>query len=141
MDVQSRVAPSATSVHQRHVDELVAQIRAEDQQPRPSLFKPAPPAPRRSSSTIDLRIAEELDYVRRHLEMLGATLAGDPILLHRHGTSLQAVDLMNQLLGHIARVIESEDKGAAAQQVSHGDLRARLLRKSLVAEAEFGSRS
>jgi hypothetical protein len=88
----------------------------------------------RSSSTIELRIAEEVDCVRRHLEMLGATLAADPILLHRHGTSLQSVDLMNQLLGHLARVIECDDKVAAAQQVSHGDLRSRLLRKSLVAE-------
>jgi len=124
---------TTTSAHQQRVDELMARARAEATPLRPSLFKPAPPRPARSNSTIELRIAEEVDCVRRHLEMLGATLAGDPILLHRHGTSLQSVDLMNQLLGHLARVIESEDKIAAAQQVSHGDLRARLLRKAVVA--------
>jgi hypothetical protein len=127
------MTPTATSAHQQRVDEMMARVRAEATPSRPTLFKPAPARPQRSSSTIDLRIAEEVDYVRRHLEMLGTTLAGDPILLHRHGTSLQSVDLMNQLLGHLARVIESEDKAAAAQLVSHGDLRSRLMRKSLVA--------
>jgi hypothetical protein len=132
MESQARAAaPMATSPHQQCVDALIAQVRAEAPAPRPSLFKPMPPAPRPSGSTIDLRIAEEVDYVRRHLEMLGESLAGDTTLLRRHGASLQAVDLMNQLLGHLARVIESEDKVAAAQQISHGDLRARLLRKSL----------
>jgi len=129
----STVTPTATSAHQQRVDELMAQVRAEAAPARPSLFKPAPSRPARSTATIELRIAEEVDCVRRHLEMLGATLAGDPILLHRHGTSLQSVDLMNQLLGHLARVIECEDKVAAAQEVSHGDLRSRLLRKSLAA--------
>jgi len=122
-------APPAPPAHQLRVDELVARARAEVvEAPRPSWIKPAPPAPAPSSSTLDHRLAEEIHFVRRHLDLLGDILAREPILLHRHGHSLQSIDLVDQLLNHIAHIIESEDKALAASQVSHGELRARLTR-------------
>ena len=117
--------------HQSRVDAMVAAVRAETPSKRPTIFKPAPPRPAPSQDELDHRIAEELDYIRRHLELLGGILANDPILLHRHGQQLQSIDMINQLLGHLGRVIASGDKQLAADQITLQDLRARLLRRPL----------
>ena len=119
------------SEHQRHVDELVASVRAEDPQPGPTRFKPAPRPSPPSEDPLDHRIAEELEFIRRHLEQLGGTLVADPVMLHRHSTQLQAVDQINQILGHLARVIAAEDKRLAVSQVSLEALRGRLQRRPL----------
>ncbi len=133
---RSSAGPSGnTSDHQRRVDELVAGVRAEGTTTRPTIFKPAPPRPTPSTDPLDHRIVEEIDCVRRHLELLGGVLANDPILLHRHNQQLQSIDLINQLLGHLTRVIAAEDKTLAVEQVSMQDLRSRLQRKPLRAIA------
>ena len=118
------------SEHQRQVDDLVAAVR-NDAPARPTVFKPAPPPPPRSEDPLDHRIAEELECIRRHLEHLGGTLVGDPVMLHRHSMQLQSIDQINQILGHLARVISAEDKRMAAGQVSLDALRARLERRPL----------
>lgn len=118
--------------HQRRVDDLVARVRIEGKAPAPTLFKPAPPLPGPSSHALDHRMAEEIECIRRHLELLGGTLAADPILLHRHASQLQSIDLIDQLLGHLARVISSANKELAVEQVSLQDLRARLQRKPIL---------
>lgn len=112
---------------------MMAAIRAEQAAAtakRP-LFKPAPPKLGPSTSPLDHRIAEELQVIRRRLDQLGDMLASDPILAHRHGVSLQGLDLTNQVLDHLAQVIGSENKPLAADQVSMADLRSRLQRKPL----------
>lgn len=116
--------------HQRQVDELVARVR-EEGQARPTVFRPAPPPPAPSEDPLDHRIVEELECIRRHLEQLGGTLVADPVMLHRHSTQLQSIDQINQILGHLARVIAAEDKSLAAGQVSLEALRARLQRRPL----------
>ena len=117
--------------HQRRVDEIQARVRAEVPGARPSIFKPAPRRPQPSKDPLDHRLAEELETVRRRLDLLGGTLVGDPILLHRHGLQLQSIDQMSQLLGHLARVIGSEQKEMAVEQVTLRELRGRLQRRPL----------
>lgn len=121
----------AVPEHQRRVDEIQAQVRAEAPGPRPNMFTPAAPKPDPSRDPLDHRIAEELETVRRHLELLGGTLVSDPILLHRHGTQLQAIDQISQLLGHLARVVSAEQKSMAVEQVTMRELRSRLQRPPL----------
>ena len=124
-------SPHDIPEHQRRVDEIQAQLRAANEPVRPTIFKPAPPRPDPSADPLDHRIAEELETIRRHLDLLGGTLVAEPILLHRHGVQLQAIDRINQLLGHLARVIAAKQKDMAVDQVTLEDLRGRLKRKPL----------
>ena len=58
-------------------------------------------------------------------------LAGNPLLVQRHATQLQSIDLINQVLGHISGIIASEDRELAVEQVTLRELRSRLQRKPL----------
>jgi hypothetical protein len=127
-------APSREHVpppHQARVDSLQAAIRAEGPGRRPGLFRPAPVRPARSEREIDLRVAEEVELAARHIEQVGDALVSDPAFLHRHGAALQALDLINQNLRHLASIVASADKEAAAERISFEDLRRRLTRKSI----------
>lgn len=119
-------------LHQKKVDQLFASLKAEgpSEVKRP-LFKPAPPRLAASEAEIDHRISEELQTIRRRLEQLGDVLSRETILLHRYGSQLQSIDLMMQQLGHLATVIGTGDKAAAAEEVSLQELRQRLTRKSI----------
>jgi hypothetical protein len=118
--------------HQKHVDVLFERLKAESSEPakRP-LFKPAPPRLAASRDEMDHRVAEELGTIQRRLEQLGDVLAKEPLLLNRYGTHLQSIDLVMQQLGHLAKVVSSEDKAAAAEQVTLQDLRQRLGRRPI----------
>ena len=117
--------------HQQAVDAVLAQVRADLEAGRRSLFKPPPAGPGRSEDVLDQRIAEELDLVIRHLEQLGDILVGDPILLRRHGQQLQSLDLMQQVLGHLGSVVAARDKAMAVDRVTLVELKSRLKRKAL----------
>jgi len=116
--------------HQARVDALQAAIRAEGPG-RPGLFRPPPLRPARSEREVDLRVAEEVELAARHIEQVGEALVSDPAFLHRHGASLQALDLINQNLRHLAAVVAAADKEAAAERISLEELRRRLTRKSI----------
>ena len=130
-DNRALLATYAAPAHQQAVDEAQARIRADLDAGRRSLFKPPLPGPGKSESVLDQRVAEELDYVIRQLEHLGDVLAADPILLHRHATQLQSIDLMQQLLGHLGRVVGARDKTMAVDRITLTELKARLKRKAL----------
>ena len=117
--------------HQQAVDAAQAAIRADLEAGRRSLFKPPPPNPGRSHDLLDQRIAEELELVVRKLEQLGDVLIGDPILLHRHPQQLQSIDLMQQVLGHLGRVVAARDRSMAVDRITLVELKARLKRKAL----------
>jgi hypothetical protein len=117
--------------HQARVDSVQAAIRAEGSTGRPGLFRPPPPRPARSDREVDLRVAEEVELAARHIEQVGDALVGDPAFLHRHGASLQALDLINQNLRHLASVVAAADKEAAAERISLEELRRRLTRKEI----------
>jgi hypothetical protein len=117
--------------HQLAVDAAQAAIRADLEAGRRSLFKPPPPGPGKSNDLLDQRIAEELELVIRQLEQLGDVLVGDPILLRRHAQQLQSVDLMQQVLGHLGRVVAAGDRAMAVDRITLVELKARLQRTAL----------
>ena len=80
---------------------------------------------------LKLRLAEELEYARRMLDSMGDTLSGDPGVVMRHSVSLQSIDIVGQMLGHIANVVRSSDPPGAAERIGMCDLKARLTRSRL----------
>ena len=117
--------------HQARVDSIQAAVRAEGPAGRPGLFRPPPVRPARSEREVDLRVAEEVELAARHIEQVGDALVSDPAFLHRHGATLQALDLINQNLRHLAAVVAAADKEGAAERISLEELRRRLTRKSI----------
>jgi len=121
-----------TDGHQKAVDLLQAQIRADLAAGRRELFRPAVTvAPVRSEDLIEQRIAEELETIVRQLEQMGGALAADPILLSRHAMQLQSIDLMKQVIGHLAQLVASADREAALERVTLTELKRRLTRQSI----------
>jgi hypothetical protein len=125
------LATQKAPLHQQVVDATQAEIRSDVLAGRRSLFKPPPPGPGRSGHVLEERIAEELDLVIRQLEQMGSVLSDDPILIRRHAAQLQAIDLMQQVLGHLGRVIASADKPMAVERITLTELKARLKRKAI----------
>lgn len=100
---------------------------------RKPLFRPPPPKPEPlalSGDIIDVRLAEEIDYIRRMVDALGSKLAADPIVLQRHTQTMQGFDLIAQMLDHVATVTQTVDRNAAIERVMP-EMRARLGRRSL----------
>lgn len=131
VDNRALLATSRAPVHQQLVDIAQAEIRADLLAGRRSLFKPPPPGAGRSDHVLEERIAEELDLAIRQLAHIGAMLSGDPILVRRHAAQLQAIDLIQQVLGHLGRVVASADKSVAVDRITLSELKARLKRKAL----------
>jgi hypothetical protein len=97
-----------------------------------SIFRDPPPRPPEIPPTDDLlklRLAEELEYARRMLDQMGDELAADMGVVMRHSVSLQAVDIVGQMLGHIANVVRSSDPEESVDRIGMCDLKARLVRK------------
>lgn len=134
VDNRASMGTNKSPTHQQSVDRAQAEIRADLLAGRRSLFKPPQPLPAgpgQSGHVLEERIAEELDLIIRQLEQIGSVLSDDPILLHRHAAQLQSIDLMQQVLGHLGRVIASADKPMAVDRISLTELKARLKRKAL----------
>ena len=91
-----------------------------------------PPAlrvvPVRTDCELRLRLGEELDYARRMLDITGDALSADPVAVARHTVSLQYLDKVGQMLGHIANIVRSSDPTATIEGIGMGDLKARLTR-------------
>lgn len=118
---------------QARCDEIQAAFRS-GQPSRPSIRRDPPPLPaalQPSDDLIKLRLAEELEYARRMLDTMGDELSGDMGVVMRHGMALQTVDIVGQMLGHIANVVKSSDPEGAVDRIGMCDLKARLTRKSV----------
>jgi len=118
---------------QARCDAIQAEFRSESA-PRPSIRREAPPLPaalQPCDDVIKLRLAEELEYARRMLDTMGDELSGDMGVVMRHGMALQTVDIVGQMLGHIANVVKSSDPEGAVDRIGMCDLKARLTRKSV----------
>ena len=117
---------------QQRCDAIQADFRAKAV--RPSIRREAPPLPRALTPTDDalkLRLAEELDYARRMLDSMGDAFSADPALLMRHAVPLQSIDIVGQILGHIATVVRSSDPDSAVERIGMCELKARLTRTSI----------
>lgn len=116
---------------QRRVDALQAEARNDANSGR-ALRESAPPAaPAAAIPGLDSRLAHELGYVQRLLENLGDELINDLFLVQRHGQSLQSLDLVSQILGHVAAILHAGDKAAVIEEIGMEDLKARLKRTSI----------
>jgi hypothetical protein len=91
-------------------------------------YQPRNEAIEETADVLNRRLAEELEYARRMLDITGDELAGDPIAVARHGVVLQSLDIVGQMMTHIATVIRSSDPDAAVERIGMGDLKARLTR-------------
>jgi hypothetical protein len=126
--------PVAAPVDQGRVDSIQAAARAG----RRSAPPPPSPAPAHAGDApwvdqLEVRLAEELAFVRRLVETLGDQLVADPAVLHRHTQALQNIDLASQILGHLSRVVGAADPAEAVQAIGMDDLRARLTRHRTLA--------
>jgi hypothetical protein len=90
---------------------------------------PRPPDIPPTDDTLSHRLADELDYARRMIEQMGDSLSADPTVVARHVVTLQSVDVVGQMLGHIASVVRSSDRAAMVERIGMGDLKARLQRR------------
>ena len=119
---------------QQRCDAIQAEYRA-DPASRPSIRLANPPAidpaliP--TEDQLSLRLAEELDYARRLLDSMGDALSADIGVVMRHSVALQSIDIIGQLLGHIAAVTRSSAPDRAVDRIGMGDLKARLTRSAL----------
>ena len=77
-------------------------------------------------SDLDRLLAEELDHARRMLEEMGDELALDASVVTEHGLALQAVDIVGQMIGHIANVVRAKDRVAAVENIGMCELRTKL---------------
>lgn len=116
---------SSHDIDQARVDSIQAAVRAGRPTPPPERAAPAVDA------DLDRRIAEEISYVKRLLEIVGDELTDAPIVVQRYSRSLQSFDLACQILGHLSTVLTASNRAAAVDAVGMEDLRARLLRKPL----------
>jgi hypothetical protein len=128
-------------LRQAQCDAVQAEFRAEQQaqpsirpgpEPKKSLRRNPPPLAKAlvpTDEVLKLRLAEELEYARRLIDVMGDTLSADANLVMRHMISLQSVDIVGQILGHIATVIRSSDPDGAVERIGMGELKARLQRK------------
>lgn len=116
---------------QRRVDAIQAEARAQPASGRALRATESPAALPAASPDLDKRLADELGYVQRLLKGLGDELIADLLLIQRHGQSLQSLDLVGQILGHVAVILRAEDKAAVVEEIGMEDLRARLKRKPI----------
>lgn len=114
---------------QRDVDRMIAQSRGQ--------VAPLRPEPRPDSAPADTRaqllksIAEELAFAARRIETAGVRLADDPTVIVRHGAVLQELDITMQVLGHLTRLLRSDDPMTQIASLGMEDLRRRLERTAL----------
>jgi hypothetical protein len=130
-------------LRQSRCDAIQAQYRAEARRcssaaseptERRSIRREAPPLPAALIPTDDplrLRLAEELEFARRMLDQMGDALSADPLVVGRHMTSLQAVDIVGQILGHVANVTRSSDPAGAVDRIGMCELKGRLTRSKI----------
>ncbi len=80
----------------------------------------------RALTPLDQLLAAELDHARDLLVMMGDELALNQELVAEHGMALQAIDIVGQMLGHIANVVRAENQSEAIDRIGMCDLKAKL---------------
>jgi hypothetical protein len=126
-------AQQYSGVAQARCDIIQAEFRKEGAERR-TIRREAPPLPRALVPTDDrlkLRLAEELEYARRMLEVMGDELSSDGAVIMRHMVAMQSIDIVGQMLGHIANVVRSSDPDGAVDRIGMCELKARLTRSSI----------
>ena len=129
-------------LRQEQCDRVLAEYRSERRAAAPagpgptrrSIRRDPPPMPAALAPTDNpllLRIAEEIEYARRMLDTMGDALSSDSTVIARHAVQLQSVDIIGQMLGHLATVVQSSDPAGAVERIGMAELKARLSRRAL----------
>lgn len=126
-------APAHLRREQQICDAIQAEFRAEqagghERSIRRAEAPPIDPALVPTDDQLKLRLAEELEYARRMLDAMGDELSADMGVVMRHGVALQTVDIVGQMLGHIAAVTRSSAPERAVDRIGMCELKARLTR-------------
>lgn len=116
--------PKRAREHQTAVDRRVAAIRQGLDRSTSRSCSPATP------TCLNLRIAEELEILGRHIELGLNELASYPPLVVRHAAVLQNLEVAVQTLNRMATIVSSEDPAAEIAGLGMDDLKRRLLRSS-----------
>jgi hypothetical protein len=130
-------APAHLRRAQAAVDAVQAEFRAEQETPSKRSLRrdnapPIDPALVPTDDALRIRLAEELEYARRMLDAMGDELAADMSVVMRHAVALQSVDIVGQMLGHIAAVTRSSAPERAVERIGMCELKARLTRRGAV---------
>ena len=129
-------APAHLRREQQICDAIQAEFRADQASDKRSIRRadapPLDPALVPTDDDLRVRLAEELDYARRMLDAMGDELAADMGVVMRHGVALQTVDIVGQMLGHIANVTRSAAPDLAVDRIGMCELKARLTRRGSV---------
>jgi hypothetical protein len=127
-------APAHLRRAQATVDAVQAEFRAEQKAPEKRLLRreppPLDPALVPTDDQLRVRLAEELEYARRMLDTMGDELSADMGVVMRHAVALQTVDIVGQMLGHIAAVTRSSAPERAVERIGMCELKGRLTRRS-----------
>lgn len=124
-------SPPASGFAQARCDSIVSETRSEARLSIRRDPPPTPPPPAPTDDQLLLRLAEELEYSRRMLDIMGDALSSDAAIVMRHSVALQSVDIIGQMLGHIANVVRSSDPAETVNRIGMCELKGRLTRKSL----------
>ncbi|MCJ7420351.1 PilZ domain-containing protein [Sphingomicrobium astaxanthinifaciens] len=76
----------------------------------------------------DIRVAEEIDYTIRSISFSLDELAEYPILLNRAPATLQRLEKATNALMHLSKILKSDDRFKALDDVGMADLVRRLTR-------------
>ena len=82
---------------------------------------------------LDHSLAAEIEEARKLLDAMGDALSADIDVITNHCTSLQTIDIVMQMLGHIANVVRSDDRTDAVDNIGMHDLKMKLLPAALEA--------
>jgi hypothetical protein len=128
-------APAHLRDAQARCDSIQAEFHAEQESAparrsiRRDNVPPLDPALVPCDDQLRQRLAEELDYARRMLDAMGDDLSADMQVVMRHPVALQSIDIVGQMLGHIAAVTRSSAPERAVERIGMCELKARLTRK------------
>ena len=81
----------------------------------------------RTPDMLDASLAHEIEEARKLLETMGDDLSSDIDVITKHCTSLQTIDIVMQILGHIANVVRSEDRRETVEGIGMHELKLKLL--------------
>lgn len=125
--------PPPRARDQSGVDAMIKAIRSGEAQAGAEAgpIHSPPQMPEAFGDALPKRLAEELAYVVRLLESLGDDLCAEPLLVMRHATKLQNLDISAQILGHVAALLVAEQPEQSVDGVGMSCLRKRLQRVSL----------
>lgn len=119
----ARWAPGLRHNDQMNVDRIVAEVRSEQAKPTET-----PSEEVVALHQLDQRIAEELGMLSRRVGRALQSLSTFAPLIARHPRDLQELEVVEQHLARLDKVMAAEDRQAAVAELGVEDMRRRLLR-------------